>query len=780
MNATLRPFGFTTSGDNPFQGVDPFTGAAVDTFLQKQADVRRAVGEAKVFWARVFAKTSDALSYVSTQPLAWDAAEVAKSLMTKGMFLDTDYKSLGSPGMKRVYFLNAKAEEIALRLLTHYQGRADPTAEGASKFNPLTREELDSLLPAVLMKNQRQTMEDTPTERYGLADVQILMSERDGSRFPRWSKTRKAFIGADAQDPFRGYSIFPQTYRDYTDTNDFFLSMVRKEKEDMNWHTPPQLCSYHSYYFNGYGKVVNVVNHAYNLTTTPRLARGAIEKAAYYCNQEIDYFTIEEWKSILTQMAREQSPKPQAAFDVREEDKEDLYTKDVPFLAPGCMYMNEVPPAELTDQIFYHMQIRITWLHKQSPPVNVRAHVDVLPKPGAAEHWAMKLSKMAEWDKGEPKWAFYPNDLRDGKLYTFEFRLYKSENVVTMSVVGDKDAFGFPRDCIRIVKFHDHFYLDLIFWSTGKKSVCNLNWADDLESGFAKSVLRIVYDGAMYMNVPVKLLDGSHTPESTVVEAERPAGKRFFFANKDADEDLPGYLTATLVVLRGYGYYESMGFFPEHSSCPEDMDKEYRYLQERLDYQHMVATTPINKLTDAIRTYQFSVDDDSYPGGAVKVDPDGGASVFGVDYTLSNARKLVEEFKISEGGLASLMSFSLREIAEKINDGTIPYSEDTAGYYFMTTIGQYVRTVLTRTARYVDSNGDVMEFSYPGGDLQVNFYSFYGTNEDKGHYAVLPNKVEYTRDGKTMTTMGRPQITTRRVERVKDYRFAQYGRNLFQ
>tara|TARA_B100000575_G_C23140268_1_gene663371 strand:+ start:1728 stop:4304 length:2577 start_codon:yes stop_codon:yes gene_type:complete len=698
----------------------------------KGADWLRILEDRKIkreFWTRAINHCNVALESVARKgSLSWDKATLAKRLLTKGVFSDYPSKNaMDTAGATRgayTAFGDTTAKRIAQRLMKLAKGPMD-SLQRLNGADALSDDELAFLRPVVYM--QSVEYEQTPgsshePQEYLLSSVEILLSECDGLRNPRWSKVRKEFMGvSDPYDEFRGYSIFPQTYRDYTDTEDYFLTRKSRADATIAARTYPEsLCSYWSYYLDGIDDIVETTNHADAITWEPRLSRSAIKAAAEYCNRNMDYFTVLEWSSILVQMARERAPPTQLGTLPNS----DMRVENAPFLATGCAYENDFVPAELTKEAWYHMEVRIKWEHNksksQSPPpnervVDVRSHVNVLPKEtGPQRHWISWIASMRTWDKNKQDWMLYINESIGDNTYKFKFGLERYHDDVNLMVMASSNT------CIKIDFTPRFIHLDLLFWSTKEKKACDLNWSDELESGFARSVLRILYDAAIHQNVPLELLDGSHTPNYDDFVTPRPIGRRFYLFGKDADDDMVGFLTATLIVTRGYGYYESMGLFSKTFSNPNDPGAERRYAQERLNYQHLIATTPIKKLKMDVTTYQETLSKYEYPGG---VNSDDSTTVFGIDSVLS----AIDDLNVVVEGLAVPpinVNMSLRQIAQNINDGK---ADADAARAFMVDAAPHVRNLMTRKAR---TNSGEIGF-YPGGNLQVNFYSFSGIENHK-------------------------------------------------
>ena len=157
-------------------------------------------------------------------------------------------------------------------------------------------------------------------------------------------------------------------------------------------------------------------------------------------------------------------------------------------------------------------------------------------------------------------------------------------------------------DCVSIeldygsdsLHLNDLFY-DVTLWGS-KKNLKRCKMTPDVSSqrGHGAAILDIVdVIASNHEYACVTLVDAARLPKTS--EAPPP----------DA-----GSLSRTLALLRGYGYYEARGFVPtffaNHVKLG-DMQEMRAVMETNLMWTHVVTTTPLATLSDAIRNFHTNV-----------------------------------------------------------------------------------------------------------------------------------------------------------------------------
>ena len=706
-----------------------------------------------MFLRNVFKTAGTALAFVSTEKNVWQVPNLAKRIGMTDTFRTTyDHSSIEQ---SKLSFSKAVVEKIAQRMLSKIV-----KGEEYDATNPVRRDEKITLQPTVQMANADPSR---PAREFGIDKIQIKLSQNDGSREPRYSKAYRQF--ANKGDPvvsyprFAGYSVFPQQFKDYCDVDAYVLP----KKEPV---FPSELTTYYSYYLNGVGKAIRVVNHASHAVPVPRLSSAAIRSAAEICNRDVDYFklTVLEWEDILAQYIRARSPNVDLK-DMLFAGQEEAYDIDPQFLAPGMMYKNDIPPGIDTNEVYYHMEIRIVWKNGQKAKDNptIEANTNTLskkPSAAALPHWAEKFATIKE--DSQNTWSLFLTYIFRQKVFTFEFAINpeESDHGVVAMIVKSQDS-SWP--CIEVDVMQRQMYIQSLFYLVDNKANCNIGWFDDASSGYGMAALRVLQDAAMYLNVPMCLQDAAYTPDREPGTPDANGNIFYIARSKFSTQPRISTLTATLLITRGYGLYEGEGFFPANTTLPESANRERKYAEERLAYHHMLVTTPIMDLDDAVQRYfQADVFDwDAYP-----VDEEADSPWLletMAKEKIENARDLKEWFR-KELRAVYDAGMSLRNIALKMNNGE--FSTKDASKIIVEMGERFIRL----TIRLINTAGDKRSRTYLADTLRMNFYDDPTGGEGvKMHYVVVPNE---------NNPGGPPVVATRRVEGVNEYRYvkSQLGR----
>lgn len=172
---------------------------------------------------------------------------------------------------------------------------------------------------------------------------------------------------------------------------------------------------------------------------------------------------------------------------------------------------------------------------------------------------------------------------------------------LTFSTTGRKaqlltnDADG-NETCVRVLMEHDATYLDSLFYDIDDETLmsCDIfpaalgsKWS---QKGYGDAVMQVFDVIANARGKPVTLIDAAVFKD----------GQAPLVNVSDA-------MTTTLVLLRGFGYYESRGFVS--SALAKSPEKE-TYADATcvdLHWSHMITTTPVNKLPGAIQGFHKEV-----------------------------------------------------------------------------------------------------------------------------------------------------------------------------
>lgn len=705
----------------------------------------------------VFERAGEALAFVSTQKDSWQTSDLSVRLNRLSTFATTYNRALEmtASGMAgtQLSFPSTAVEKIAYRLMTYRFG-------GDVEANVVEDDEWGLLQKTVQMANSDPFR---PDRMYNLDSISVRLTENDGSRYPRYSEAnlsfaRKPLEGSPPSALFHGFSVFPETFRDYCSVRNYALP---SDPDSF----PEELTTYNSYYLNGIGKLLKHTNHAMNIVTTPRLTEAALKDAAGMCHREVDYFTVDQWSEILAQYARARSPTSESLEGNFTYPSTEFAAQ---FLAPGVMYTNDLPPPNET---YYHMEVWIRWsskTNKRMPTVSAsadHAYKHDYRYNSAGEriayekpHWASKLMKgpIKEYYNGQ----LVMNYLYRQKLYAFEFQILPvfGNPDVFMLVLGKSSALRSDTSptCVDVYIYEDKIDLNNLFSGTRNKQMCNLAWAEDIQSGYGMATLRVLQDAAMYLGVEIDLTDGSYTPSRRAGTPDDKGNIFWLAGDINPDEDYVGLLTTTLLITRGYGFYEGEGFFPVIPS-PGLREQEVLYAEERIAYHHMLVTTPISSLYEAVRQYFRSdnFDWNSYPNSK---DPELLEKM--ATEKLKQVTKLQDFFR-QDAFPALIYQKSLRDVANMMNRGELESTEaDSPGAIIINKLAEYVRPLIYREIVDFDESGYVPYLAY---ELRLTFYdNLDGTRGDKIHYVVEKNEKDPN---------GPPVVRTRTVRGVDEYRY---------
>ena len=754
------------------------------TWLREQLlDRSSAPGEFEIpmdekanLWRTILQCASKQLSYVAPNANAWDSCKTTRFMALDSTFEVFFNRTDVKEGTKTRILSDDVVRMIYLDLVNQ---RRFTTGSAPALTDKAKASLIESIANEVQMANRDPRR---PLFYYELDKVEISLEEYDvkaGAFAARFSADRLAYMHADRSDFFRGYSIYPQKYSEFTPQELYHLP-----ENELQGVEPEELHTYTSSYLSPLGETLVKNDHAASVNVYPRLSKAALQTTARTCNRDIDFLKTSEWNDLLVQVARERSPDmtEQPASIADELSSNPVYGETPSkFLTRGMMYRNDVPFWEVSNLAPFCMDVRICWRLKtpesSTPPPAPR----VLVSTDFVHN---------NTDTDTPQWAVIEHRTRSldaTKLYTMYLATRVKETLFTIKFDISKVALTdngrattlrvrardynpdaeILRSCVQINIYDSVVELDNIFYSpTIAKEMCNLALEDGKKSGYGEAIINVAFDAAESLGVSVLLTDNSYSSSGF--------GTPFAFNDSAYEPGDLGSLTATLTVLRGYGYYEGFGFMPLVLDGIKDATTLMDRVQERIDYQHVVTTTRIFDLRDELEDYHRRLDPSKHPGkDYIKNELQAG---------INHANALARFVRSLPPPITTRMS--LREIALKINSGEIPVENDptTAATRFMDEGLDVVTNLLSRTVHDPtyskdddgeedddedeegDSNYGMTE--YPNAELRARFIDYYGEGRRKAHFVI-------TRPPDNDDPMAKPVVSYREVKGMEDYRLSQ-------
>ena len=216
----------------------------------------------------------------------------------------------------------------------------------------------------------------------------------------------------------------------------------------------------------------------------------------------------------------------------------------------------------------------------------------------------------------ESRWSEYNFELRSSfwpdNVLSMRMTKGVSSNEITIELTSDVD----DTPCVEISMYtmDRQIFINSLFYTGNMDSdlrdevlgSCNMSPEYNLQSGAGAMVISFVQSLASLLNFHVALKDHASIRSGTFAP--------------DNDNLVIGRmkLSHALAMLRGFGYYEARGFMPKMIADPifSFYDDDPSVIPEKLmlaktvlvSWTHMIATTPLINLLDAIRSFDIQVD----------------------------------------------------------------------------------------------------------------------------------------------------------------------------
>jgi len=311
----------------------------------------------------------------------------------------------------------------------------------------------------------------------------------------------------------------------------------------------------------------------------------------------------------------------------------------------------------------------------------------------------------------------------------------------TLKIVAGFEGLPHEERCVSVDDYGDYLYVGSLFHALSDEALglCNVQPAAGTEAGYGAATLEVID-----VIAAAKSDDGKEH-ESFELELQDSSTFR-------SDEDRPkvsvGWdISQTLWLLRGFSYYEARGFVCSRMwEGVKNRNLLAAAMQADLDWTHMIFTTPINKLADAIRGFSTQV---LARGDAV---PDFTRNLYSADFCAAHAVRAQNTFVavfvkrfadaipedcVERLGVKSYADLSVRALAQAKADDLLPWDQTDFEYVAL----KLFNDVWSRprgTGR-VNASGDEYILYYPDSSMNKPF--FRGEGPTASYNAVVPNPV---------------------------------------
>lgn len=248
---------------------------------------------------------------------------------------------------------------------------------------------------------------------------------------------------------------------------------------------------------------------------------------------------------------------------------------------------------------------------------------------------------------------------RGGTEWVFTFSGHDDE--ISIQTVNE------DKYCVRVDYNEEAIELGNFFNTVNtvlKNDVCNYVPHNQKETGAGSAVLQIV---------DVIACNAGYTKISLYDLSEFQDAR-----GRDVPDVASDNMTETLALLRGYGFYEARGYVPTvlaESVLKEDPSKLQKGMEADLAWTHMIATTPTNKLTDAIRDFHETLIGPSvYPEFTVDLYSKENCERYArraKEAYVDNLLGMLANFERETGCLQLVKETSMRELAKAMTSGEI-------------------------------------------------------------------------------------------------------------